>query len=144
MIYVYLILWKKVQQKIVYEYICHTPWPRILDEQFKLCKDTFPLSMIVSFVDFTKKDKLKPQNEVQAMYDHSTQVSIFVHTTFIHVHDNKEEDSIFLRERHFYIKNVWTHSLEFVQGDFGLFYDNLRERDVRYNQHIIWKLHHKI
>ena len=32
----------------------------------------------------------------------------------------------------------WTHFLEFMQGCFRFFYDNLREGDGRHNQHIIW------
>ena len=60
-------------------------------------------------------------------------MSIFVHIAFIHAHDNAKKDRKGLREYHFYIKNDQTHSLEFVQGCFRVFYDNLRERDERYN-----------
>ena len=89
---------KFFQDKIVYEYIGHTHRARWLYDHFKLCKDTFPLGTIVSVVDFTKTYTLKPQNEVQPIYYNSTQVSIFVHITFIHVHDSMEEDKKVLRE----------------------------------------------
>lgn len=59
---------KLFQEKIFYDYICHTHRYRWLDEKFMLCKDTFPLGMIVSIVDFAENCILKPQNEVQPMY----------------------------------------------------------------------------
>ena len=61
------------------------------------------------------------------MYYNSKQVSIFVHIEFIHAHDNTEDDKKVLREYHFYISNDQTHSSDFVQGCFRVFYDNLRE-----------------
>ena len=129
---------KLFQGKLVYDYIGHTHRDRWLDEKFKLCKDTFPLGMIVSVIDFTKNYTLKPQNEVQPMYYISIQVSIFVHIAFIHAHHSVEDDRKVLKENHFYINDNQTHSLEFVQGHLKFFYENLRERDERYNQHIIW------
>ena len=124
---------KLFQEKIVYDYIGHTHRARWLDEQFKLCKDTFPLGTIVSVVDLTENYTLKSQNEVQPMYYNSIQVSIFVHIAFIHAHDSTKDDRKILREYHFYISDYQTHSLEFVQGCFRVFYDNFRERDERYN-----------
>ena len=70
---------KLFQEKIVYDYIGHTHRAKWLDEQSKLCKDTFPLGVIMSVVDFAKNYTLKPQNEVQPMYYYSIQASIFVH-----------------------------------------------------------------
>ena len=83
---------KLFQEKIVYDYIGHTHRERWLDEQFKLCKDTFPLGTIVLFVDFAEKYTLKPQNEVQPMYYNSIHMSIFVHIAFIHAHDSTKDD----------------------------------------------------
>ncbi|XP_057867281.2 uncharacterized protein LOC131074642 [Cryptomeria japonica] len=129
---------KMFQEKLVYEYIGHTHRARWLDEQFKLCKDTFPLDTIVSVIDFAENYALKLQNEIQSMYYHSTQVTIFVHIAFMHAHDSTEEDKKVIREYHFYISDDCTHSSEFVQGCFTVFYDSLRKRDIRYNQHLIW------
>ena len=53
---------KLFQDKIVYEYIGHTHRARWLDDKLKLCKDTFPLGMIVSIVDFAENYTLKPHN----------------------------------------------------------------------------------
>ena len=47
------------QEKIVYDYIGHTHSAIWLDEQLKLCKDTFPLGTIVSLVDFIGNYTLK-------------------------------------------------------------------------------------
>ena len=76
-----------------------------LDLQFKLCKDTFPLDTIVSVVDFTENYTLQPQNEVQAKYYTSQQVSIFVHITFMHSPTSTKDDRKILREYHFYISD---------------------------------------
>ena len=59
---------KLFQEKIVYDYIGHTHRARWLHEKFNLCKDTFPLGMIVLVVDFADEYTLKPQNKVQPMY----------------------------------------------------------------------------
>lgn len=57
-------LMKKIQEKLVYEYIGHMHRARWLDHQFKMCKDTFSLGKIVFVVNFSKNYILKPQNEV--------------------------------------------------------------------------------
>ena len=129
---------KMFQEKLVYEYIMHTHRARWLDEKFKLCKDTFSLGTIVSIIDFAENYTLQPQNEVQSMYYHSTQVSIFVHLAFMHADGSIEEDRKVVREYHFYISDDCTHSLEFVQGCFKVFYDSLREKNIQYNRHLIW------
>lgn len=61
----------------------------------------------------------------------------FLYIIFIHAHDGIEDDIKILREYHFYISDDQTHSSEFVQGCFRIFYHNLRERYETYNQHII-------
>ncbi|XP_057857649.2 uncharacterized protein LOC131066816 [Cryptomeria japonica] len=136
---------KIFQEKLVYEYIMHTHRARWLDEQFKLCKDTFPLGTIVSIVDFAENYALQPQNQMQSMYYHSTQVSIFIHIAFMHASDSTKEDRKVVREYHFYISDDHTYSSEFVQGYFKFFYYSLRERNIRYNRHLIWSdMHCKI
>ena len=59
---------KLFQEKIIYDYIGHTHRARWLDEKLKLCKDTFPLGIIVSVVNFVENYTLKHPNEVQLMY----------------------------------------------------------------------------
>lgn len=129
---------KLFQEKIVYGYIGHTHRARWLDGNFKLCKDTFPMGIIVSVVIFYENYTLRPQNKVQPMYYNSIQVSNFVHIAFIHAHHSTEDDRKILREYHLYINDDQSHSIEFVQGCFRVFYENLWERGERYNQHIIW------
>ena len=51
---------KLFQEKIVYDHIGHTHRARWLDEQFKLCKDTFPLGTTVLVVDVAENYTLKP------------------------------------------------------------------------------------
>ena len=75
---------------------------------------------------------------MQPIYYNSIQVSISVDIAFIHAHDSTEDGRKVLREYHFYISDDWTHSSKFVQGFFRVFYDNLRERDEKYNQNIMW------
>ena len=50
------------------------------------------------------------------------------------IEDNKK----ILREYHFYITDDRTHSMEFVNGCFQLFYKDLANRGITYHQHIIW------
>ena len=129
---------KVFREKIIYEYARHTHRARWLDLQFKLCKDTFPLDTIVSVVDFAENYTLQPQNEVQAKYYTSQQVSIFVHITFMHSPTSTEDDRKILREYHFYISDDRSHSIEFVHGCFQLFYGDLANRGITYSQNIIW------
>ena len=67
------------------------------DEQFKLCRDTFPLGTILSVVDFVENYTLQPQNEIQSQYYHSKQVSIMVHITYKHEPDSTEENRVILK-----------------------------------------------
>ena len=69
------------------------------DEQFRICRDTFPLGTILSVVEFAKNYTLQPQNEIQSQYFHSEQVSIMVHITYRHGQDSSEEKRVILRSR---------------------------------------------
>ena len=75
------------------------------DEQFKLCRDTFPLGTILSVVDFAENYSLQPQNEIQSQYYHLEQVSRMVHITYRHGPDSTEENHMILKESHFYISD---------------------------------------
>ena len=75
--------------KIQY-YIQHVHMARWQDEQFKLCRDTFPLGTILSVVDFAESYSLQLQNEIQSQYYHSEQVNIMVHITYRHGPDSTE------------------------------------------------------
>lgn len=66
------------------------------------------------------------------------QVTIFVHIAFIHANDSKNDNRKELREYHFYINDDRTHSTEFVQGFFQMFYTDLASRGISFSQHIIW------
>ena len=75
------------------------------DEQFKLCRDMFPLGTILSMVDFAKNYTLQMQNEVQSQYYHSKQVSIMVQITYMHGPNSTEENHVILKESYFYISD---------------------------------------
>ena len=108
------------------------------DEQFKLCRDTFPLGTILSVVDFAENYSLQPQNEIQSQYYHSEQVSIMVHITYRHGPDSTEENQMILKESHFYISDDRTHDFHYVQHCFQLFYDRLITGGTPFHQHWIW------
>ena len=91
------------------------------------------MDTILSVVDFVENYTLQPQNEVQAKYYTSQQVSIFVHITFMHSPTSTEDDRKILREYHFYISDDRSHSTEFVHGCFQLFYGDLANRGITYN-----------
>ena len=38
------------------------------DEQFRICRDTFPIETILLVVDFAENYTLQPQNEIQSQY----------------------------------------------------------------------------
>ena len=54
----------------IQQYIQHVDMARWQDEQFRICRDTFPLGTILSVVDFTENYTLQPQNEIQSQYYH--------------------------------------------------------------------------
>ena len=110
--------------KIQY-YIQHVHMAQWKDEQFKLCRDTFPLGTILSVVDFAINYSLQPQNEIQSQYYHSEQVSIMVHITYKHRSDSTEENQMILKESHFYISDDRTHDFHYVQHYFSGFMTDL-------------------
>ena len=72
----------------IQQYIQHVDMRRWQDEQFKICRNTFPLRTILSVVDFEENYSLQPQNERQSQYYHSEQVSMMVHITYQHGPDS--------------------------------------------------------
>ena len=111
---------------IIPKYGKHSQYARSLDGQFRICKNTFPIGTILSFVDFAEKYTLALQDEVQPQYYNSVQVTIYVHIVYRHAPDSTEEDQKILREYHFYLSDNKLHSSEFVQYCFKVFYDNLK------------------
>ena len=105
------------------------------DEQFKPCRDTFPLGTILSVVDFVENYSLQPQNEIQSQYYHSKQVSIMVHITYRHGLDSMKENRMILKESHFYIGDDRTHDFHYVQHCFQLFYHWLITGGTPFHQH---------
>ena len=67
------------------------------DEQFRICRDTFPLGIILSVVDFAENYTLQPQNEIESQYYHSEQVTIMVHITYRHGRESNEEKHVILK-----------------------------------------------
>ena len=63
-------------------------------EQFRICRDTFPLQTILSVVYFVETYTLQPQNEIQSQYYQLNQVSIMSHITYQHRLDSNEEKHV--------------------------------------------------
>lgn len=80
------------KSNIVPKYVKHTQNDRWLDDQFRICKDTFLVGSILLVVDFVENYTLAPQDEVQSQYYNSVQVSIFVHIVYRHASDSTKED----------------------------------------------------
>ena len=109
------------------------------DEQFRTCKDTFPIGTILSMVNFAKNYTLQPHNEIQSQYYHSYQVNIMVYITYRHGEDSyTKEKRVILKEYHFYISDDRCHGLDFVQHSFQLFYKHLEDNNIQMEQHWIW------
>ena len=84
------------------------------DEQFKACRDTFPIGTVLSVVNFAENYTLEPHNEIQSQYYHLDQVSIMVHITYRHGPDSTAEKRVTLKECHFYIIDDRCHDLDFI------------------------------
>ena len=69
---------------LFYKYARHSHKSQWLDQQFWMCKETFPIGTIISIVDFAENYTLLPQNETQSQYYNSIQIVIFVHITYRH------------------------------------------------------------
>ena len=80
----------------IQQYIQHVDMAQWQAEQFRICRDTFPLGTILSVVDFAENYTLQPQNEIQSQYYHSEQVSIMVHIRYRHGPDSNEEKRVIL------------------------------------------------
>ena len=96
------------------QYVKHVHVARWQDEQFRACRDTFPIGTILSVVDFAENYTLQPQNKIQIQYYHSYQVSIMVHISYRHGADNTEENRVILKEYHLYISDDRCHNLDLV------------------------------
>jgi hypothetical protein len=56
------------KKNLFYEYARHSHKFQWLDQQFKMCKDSFPIGTIIFVVDFAENYTLQTQNEVQSQY----------------------------------------------------------------------------
>ena len=54
---------EKAQQYVKHVHVAH--WQ---DEQFRTCRDTFPIGTILSVVNFVENYILQPKNEIQIQY----------------------------------------------------------------------------
>ena len=54
------------KDNLFYKYSRHSHRSQWLDQQFRMCKDSFPIGTIISVVDFAENYTLQPQNEVQS------------------------------------------------------------------------------
>ena len=112
------------------QYVKHVHVACWKDEQFRACKDTFPVGTRLSVVEFAENYTLQPKNEIQSPYYHLDQVSIMVHITYRHGADSTEEKRVILKEYHFYISDDKCHDLAFVQHNFQLFYNHLKDNSI--------------
>src|SRR5712692_8930139 len=119
----------------IQQYIQHVDMARWQDEQFRICRDTFPLGTILSVVDFAENYTLQPQNEIQSQYYHSDQVSLMVHITYRHGPNSSEEQREILKEYHFYISDDRCHDFHYVRHCFIMFYDHLKGSNIQMDRH---------
>ena len=59
------------KENLFYKYARHSHMSQWLDQQFRMCKETFSIDTIISFVDFVENYTLQPQNETQSQYYNS-------------------------------------------------------------------------
>jgi hypothetical protein len=52
-------------------YVQHVHVAQWKDDHFRICRDTFPIGIVLSVVDFAEKYTLQPKNEIQSQYYHS-------------------------------------------------------------------------
>ena len=85
------------------------------DLQFRSSRDTFPIVVIFSVIDFAENYTFSPQKEIQSQYYHSEQVSILVHVSYRHAKEHIDgiqstvEQWIVIKEAHFYISGDSDH-----------------------------------
>lgn len=126
------------KENIFYKYARHTHKSQWLNQQFRMCKNSFPIGTIVSVVYFAKNYTLQPRNEVQSQYYNSIQIAIFVHITYRHAPNSTKEDRKIIREYHFYMSDDRLHSSEYMQHSFENFFEFLHEKDIVIDRHLIW------
>jgi hypothetical protein len=97
--------------------------------------------MVISCIDFQKKNAFKTHNEVQDMHWFNMQITILVHITYI---VNVEYDAIdpqsfrVLKEVHYYINDGKTYDSLFVQHAFTLHWDYMKSKRCFPKQHLVW------
>ena len=101
-------------------------------EQFKECLHTFPEDVVVSVVDFAENYTFKEQDEIQSMHWFSSQVTIFVHITYVRIAGSVQ------KYYHFYISDDKSHDTLFVQHCFMLHYGWLKELGISLKEHWVW------
>ena len=101
-------------------------------EQFKECLLRFPEDVVISVVDFAENYTFKEQDEVQSMHWFSSQVTIFVHITYVHIAGSVQ------KYYHFYISDDKSHDTLFVQHCFMLHFGWLKGLGVSLKQHWVW------
>lgn len=114
------------------KFIKHNWVYRWQSEQFKECLRIFPDDVVVSVVDFAENYTFKEQNEIQSMHWFSSQVTIFVHITYVRIAGSVH------KYYHFYISDDKTHDTLFVQHCFMLHHGWLKEIGVSLKEHWVW------
>ena len=51
---------------LFYKYARHSHRSQWLDQQFRMCKETFPIDIIILVFDFVENYTLQPKNETQS------------------------------------------------------------------------------
>ena len=54
------------KMNLFYKYARHSHRSQWLDQQFRMCKETFSIGTIILVVDFAENYTLQPQNETQS------------------------------------------------------------------------------
>ena len=110
------------------------------DYQFREMFAPVPPSSLISCVDFFENYTLKVQNKIQSMYWHNDQITILVHTMYKLNPDwhAKNDESLLLKEFHYYVSNEKMHNSLFVPHCFMLNWDHVKSQGFMLENHIIW------
>ena len=99
------------------------------DDHSRMCKDTFPIGPNLLVVNFVENNTVQLQNKIQSQYHHSDKVNTMVHITYIHG-EYIEDNRVILKEYNFYISDESVTTWDFVQHNFELFYNHLKNNNI--------------
>ena len=131
-------------RNLIRPYLHHSFFAKWQAQQFQTLRDTFPHGTVLSVVDFAENYSFVHQKEIQSEYYFSKQITIMVHVCYRHAQseldhvESTNEERTIKKEYHFYISDDKEHDTLFVQHCFTIFFENLRSRGVKFENHFVW------